>query len=215
MLLPSGAGMSSSRKAATTASHEPEQLIKSRDRVRDLAEVYTAKREVNAMLDLVKHECARAESRFLEPACGTGNFLVEILARKLAAVARKHKTQTDFEYYSLVAVSSVYGIDICPENVETSRQRLLSVVRDHYHAGRRNTWKETPDFFAAVTALLRKNIVQGDSLNKADDILLSEWATPAYLKFKEKVFRFSDLTSPAPTPVRERPLVGIKGLAHA
>jgi hypothetical protein len=215
--------MSTSRKAATTASHEPEQLIKSRDRVRDLAEVYTAKREVNAMLDLVKHECRKAESRFLEPACGTGNFLVEVLARKLAAVAAKYapkgrpakEAQPEFEYYTLVAVSSVYGIDICPENVETSRQRLLSVVHDHYHAGKRNTWKESSDFFTAVAAVLRKNIVQGDSLNKTDDILLSEWSTPAYLAFKEKVFRFSDLTSPAPTPVRERPLVGIKGLAHA
>ena len=94
--------------------------IKSRQRVADHGEVYTAKREVNAMLDLVKEETERIDSRFLEPACGTGNFLVEILSRKMEAV-RKQFSRNRYEYdlASAQAVSSMYGVELLPDNVET------------------------------------------------------------------------------------------------
>src|ERR1035437_8548993 len=85
--------------------------VKSKQRVSDHGEVFTAEREVNAMLDLVKHETERIDSRFLEPACGTGNFLVPILERKLAIVKGRYaKSQLEFERYGIVAVSSIYGV---------------------------------------------------------------------------------------------------------
>ena len=87
--------------------------LKSKNRVADHGEVFTAEREVNAMLDLVKQETERIDSRFLEPACGTGNFLVEVLRRKLAVVDKNYKkSQLDYERYAVLAVSSLYGIDL-------------------------------------------------------------------------------------------------------
>lgn len=65
--------------------------VKSKQRVADFGEVYTNEREVNAMLDLVADQASNPEKTFLEPACGNGNFLSEVLARKLNAVADKHK----------------------------------------------------------------------------------------------------------------------------
>lgn len=89
-----------------------EQQVKCKTRVADHGEVFTAEREVNAMLDLVKHETERIESRFLEPACGSGNFLVEVLHRKLEVVKNRYKkSQLDYERYAVIAVSSIYGID--------------------------------------------------------------------------------------------------------
>ena len=100
----------------------------SKKRVADHGEVLTGTREVNAMLDLVKQETERIDSRFLEPACGNGNFLAPILERKLAAVEKRYgKSQLDFERYAVLAVSSVYGIDILSDNVSQCRERLFGV----------------------------------------------------------------------------------------
>src|SRR5512139_4180031 len=102
-----------------------EKQVVSKKRVADHGEVYTDKREVNAMLDLVKQETERIESRFLEPACGTGNFLSAILERKLAVVEKRYgKSQLDFERYAVLAISSIYGIDILEDNVRQCRHRL-------------------------------------------------------------------------------------------
>src|SRR2546430_4124039 len=99
--------------------------IKTKQRVADHGEVLTGTREVNAMLDLVKQETERIESRFLEPACGTGNFLTEILERKLRIVKSRYgKNKWDFERYAVLAVSSIYGIDCQLDNVEKCRERL-------------------------------------------------------------------------------------------
>src|SRR3990167_10791927 len=97
--------------------------IKSKKRVADHAEVFTHEREVNAMLDLVKHETERLDSRFLEPACGTGNFLAPILERKLGVVRRKYgRSQLEFERYAIVATGSIYGVDILEDNVKHCRE---------------------------------------------------------------------------------------------
>ena len=107
------------------ATKQEKQVI-SKKRVTDHGEVYTSKREVNAMLDLVKQETERIESRFLEPACGTGNFLTEILERKLRVIESRYgKSQLEYERYGVLAVSSVYGIDILEDNVVESRKRLF------------------------------------------------------------------------------------------
>src|SRR5271155_2392031 len=94
-----------------------ERQVVSRKRVNDHGEVFTAKREVTAMLDLVKHETTRIDSRFLEPACGKGNFLTEILERKLRVVQSRYgNSQLDYERNAILAVSSIYGIDILEDN---------------------------------------------------------------------------------------------------
>lgn len=107
-----------------------EKQVKSKKRVADHGEVFTAEREVNAMLDLVKHETERIESTFLEPACGNGNFLAEILRRKLAIVDQYKRFPSDWERYSVVAMMSIYGVDILPDNVAECRERLYSGLHD-------------------------------------------------------------------------------------
>src|SRR6267378_6450727 len=102
--------------------------VKTKRRVSDHGEVLTGHREVNAMLVLLKEETERIDSRFLEPACGDGNFLSAILERKLAVVERRYgKSQLDFERYAVLAVSSIYGIDILEDNVRQCRHRLYSI----------------------------------------------------------------------------------------
>lgn len=140
--------------------------IKSRDRVREQGEVFTAEREVNAMLDLVKQETERIDSRFLEPACGNGNFLVEIIRRKLLLV------HNDCELVQ--AVGSIYGIDIMQDNVEECRERLLGVIERNYHA-------LSGALLSTVKFILQRNILWGDALTlctpdeKKDPIIFSEW----------------------------------------
>lgn len=107
--------------------------VKSKKRVADHGEVFTSDREVNAMLDLVKHETERIESRFLEPACGTGNFLAQILQRKLTIVDNRYKSsQSEWEFYTILAISSSYGIDILKDNVAECRDRLLGIFNERY-----------------------------------------------------------------------------------
>lgn len=106
--------------------------IVSKKRVADHGEVFTNPREVNAMLDLVRQETERIDSRFLEPACGTGNFLAEVLERKLRVVDRRYRrSQIEYERYTLLAVSSIYGIDLLEDNVLECRRRLLTIVEKH------------------------------------------------------------------------------------
>jgi len=107
--------------------------IKSKERVRDLAEVFTGEREVNAMLDLVKNQSEKIDSTFLEPACGNGNFLIAILKRKLNVVQKKYKKQEDIEFYTIIAAASIYGIDISEENVVEARQRMLNEIKNFYY----------------------------------------------------------------------------------
>jgi hypothetical protein len=116
--------------------------VRTKKRVSDHGEVLTGHREVIAMLDLVKQETERIDSRFLEPACGDGNFLTAILERKLAVVEKRYgKSQLDFERYAILAVSSIYGIDILPDNVRDCRRKLFEVFEANYkrlfkHAGK-------------------------------------------------------------------------------
>ena len=157
--------------------------VKSKRRVADHGEVFTNPREVNAMLDLVKDESERIDSRFLEPACGDGNFLIEILRRKLATVASRYaKNATDFQKYTLQAVSSVYGIELLPDNAEQCRQRLFDFVVSSIETRRATSLKtETNNKFQKnVRYLLQRNIVQGDALTYSaadgNPIVFSEWA---------------------------------------
>lgn len=158
--------------------------IKSKHRVRDQGEVFTAEREVSAMLNLVKSETERIESRFLEPACGDGNFLAPILERKLAVVEKSYKkSQLEYERNAIIAIGSIYGIDILEDNVEECRERLYKIFEDAYMTIYKK--KASTDICLSAKAILRHNIVWGDalSLKTADPknpqpIVFSEWSRP-------------------------------------
>ena len=177
----------------------PKQVV-SKERVVNHGEVYTRKREVNAMLDLVKQETERIESRFLEPACGTGNFLIEVLDRKLKVIESRYKrSQLEFERYCVLAVGSLYGIDILPDNVETCRNRLFYLFDDRYSALYQKKAKEA--MRTVVRFILAKNIVHGDALtlktacDYPEPIVFSEWSLVRTSLFKRRDFAFHQLLS--------------------
>ena len=158
--------------------------VKSRVRVQQHGEVFTNEREVNAMLDLVKHETERIDSRFLEPACGDGNFLAEILRRKLQVcrnfVEQKKSTQLEYEKNAVLAVSSIYGIELLPDNATTCRERLFRIFSDEYHTLFTDNVKQA--CLDSIRYLLSKNIIIGNALtyHRVDQpdqwIVISEWS---------------------------------------
>lgn len=137
--------------------------IKSKQRVADYGEVYTNDREVKAMCDLVKDETERIDSRFLEPACGNGNFLAEILTRKLGVCKRKYKrSPLDYEKYSVLAASSIYGVDILQDNVLDCRRRMFTIWDKQYKAVCKSMCNEQTK--EAVKFIFSRNIVCGNAL---------------------------------------------------
>lgn len=170
---------------------------KSKQRIRDHGEVFTAEREVKAMCDLVKDECDRIDSRFLEPACGNGNFLTEILTRKLAAVKKLYKSNPyDYERYAVLAVTSIYGVEILADNAEECRKRLFTLWDREYTAVcKKSANDETRE---AVRYILSKNILCGNALtlmcvdkNQKDTdkpIIFPEWSLLG-TKLKRRDFR--------------------------
>lgn len=186
-----------------------EKQVKSKQRVADHGEVLTNKREVNTMLDLVKQETDRIESRFLEPACGTGNFLTEILERKLRVVeARYGRSQLDYERYAVLTVSSIYGIDILKDNVQECRKRLFDIFDRKYTGIFRGRAKD--ECRNAVKFILERNIIWGDALslktvdNNPQPIVFSEWSPVNGSMLKRRDFRFHGLL--AHEAVKELPL---------
>ena len=176
-----------------------EKLVVSRERVVRNGEVYTNWLVVNAMLDLVRQETERIESRFLEPACGTGNFLTEILERKLSVVeSRYSKSQLDYERNAILAVSSLYGIDILEDNVAECRQRLFEIFDRKYT--RRFKKKTKEGCRKAVRFILEKNIIWGDALTlqtvgrDPHPIAFSQWS-PVNGSIKRRDFAFHELVS--------------------
>ena len=187
-----------------------ESQVVSKKRVADHGEVLTGKREVNAMLDLVKQETERIDSRFLEPACGTGNFLTVILDRKLAVVEKRYgKSQLDFERYAVLAVSSIYGIDILEDNVRQCRERLYDIFdRDFYSRVFKNCGKHKCR--EAVRFILERNIICGDALTlktvgeQPSYIVFSEWSPVNGSMLKRRDFTFHGLL--AHEDIKELPL---------
>ena len=182
---------------------QQKRQIKSKERVSKHGEVFTAEREVNAMLDLVKQETERIESRFLEPACGDGNFLIEILRRKLAIceerVKKQQYTQLQYEKNAVWAVSSIYGIELLPDNAEACRQRLYDYFCEQYEQLFGATCK--PECREAVAFLLEHNIIMGDALtyrrvdNPDEWIMVSEWSFIGDGKVVRRDYSFSYLVA--------------------
>ncbi|MEN6499443.1 MAG: DNA methyltransferase [Rectinema sp.] len=172
--------------------------IKSKQRVADHGEVFTSPEIVNDMLNLVKQETERIDSRFLEPACGTGNFLAEILQRKLRVVENRYgKSQLEYERYAILAVSSIYGIDILEDNVQECRKRLFTISDQRYSALFKKTAKD--QFREAVRFILERNIIWGDALTlktvgeKPGYIIFSEWSLVNGSLLKRRDFSFHEL----------------------
>ncbi len=168
--------------------------IKSRQRVAQHGEVFTNPREVNAMLDLVRDESFRLDSRFLEPACGDGNFLIEILRRKLSLL-KDIKSPTEWEFQSLIAVGSCYGIELLEDNADACRLRLFTEMREQM--GRKGS---TQGYEESLRYMLRKNIVCGDALTyrTADGkpITFCEWTPIAgSMQFSRRDFQFDFLVN--------------------
>ena len=205
------------------------QQIKNKSRVADHGEVFTSSREVNGMLDLVDHETRRIDSRFLEPACGSGNFLAPVLERKLEVVNERYRrSQLEYERAGVIAVSSIYGVDILLDNVEECRERLYEIFKASY-TGLFGT-KVKEECLRTVRVILEKNILWGDALSmlRADGtgepIVFTEWTAVNGRKIKRREYKlanlmayqpmegdtlFSDLGEEAflPKPIREYPLI--------
>lgn len=170
-------------------------LVRSKERVADHGEVFTPLWTVDAMLDLVKGESERIDSRFLEPACGSGNFLVPVLIRKLATV-RSRYGQSDFErrHQALLALMSIYGIELLDDNVAECRENLLAVVADYLGV------TEGEPFYSAAAAVLTTNIVHGDALTMTTrtsepvPITFAEWSYLGKGKYHRRDFRFDTMT---------------------
>lgn len=168
-------------------------LVKSKQRVADHGEVFTPAWMVEAMLDLVKDETERIDSRFLEPACGSGNFLIPILRRKLAAVELRYG-KSDFErkHYALVALMCIYGIELLDDNIAECRANVLEIFSEYLNLD------EADELYLAASHVLSQNLVHGDALTMRDQegspITFSEWGYLGKGKYQRRDFRFDVLT---------------------
>ena len=186
------------------------QNIRSKERVRDLAEVFTADREVQAMLDLVGPPTWAVETTFLEPSCGNGNFLVAIMDRKLSTIFSSRQRAPQVEGILLRALTAVYAVDICPENVADSRRRMWERVEDAW-SGHMNTRRMSDTFRAAAEAVLAANIRTGDFLKDRHLLRMIEYVPVGSGRHALKSFLLSDIS----TPLASSRLVDMAGLPSA
>jgi hypothetical protein len=204
-------------------------LVKSRQRVADHGEVFTPKWVVEAMLDLVKEETERIDSRFLEPACGAGNFLVQVLRRKLAAVELRYgKSEFEKGHFALLGLMCTYGIELLEDNIIECRDNLLGIFTEYLNL------TGTDDLYRAGDHVLSQNIVHGDALtmltSTGEPITFAEWGYLGRGKFQRRDFRFDTLTLSATfgaegslfvdlgkhdifTPIKTYPPLALKDLA--
>jgi hypothetical protein len=171
----------------------PENLVKSKQRVADHGEVFTPSWMVEDMLDLVKAESERIDSRFLEPACGSGNFLKSVLRRKLTTVqARYGKSDFERRHHALFAMMCIYGIELLTDNIEECRANLLDIYVNYLKIDSEDVWTK------AGTKVLSVNIIQGDALTltTTDGIPIEfpEWGYLGSGKFQRRDFRYDALT---------------------
>jgi len=169
------------------------KLVKSKQRVADHGEVFTPDWMVEAMLDLVKGETERIDSRFLEPACGSGNFLVQVLHRKLAAVELKYgRSEFERRHYALLALMCIYGIELLSDNIAECRGNLLQMLAEYLNLDK------SDEIYRAASYVLSQNLVYGDALamrtHGGEAISFAEWGYLGKGKFQRRDFRFDTLT---------------------
>ncbi|WP_421982477.1 N-6 DNA methylase [Roseibium sp.] len=171
-------------------------LIRSKKRVADHGEVFTPPWLVEVMLNLVENEADRINSRFLEPACGSGNFLVQVLRRKLAAVEMKYgRSDFDRKHFALYGLMSIYGIELLEDNISECHNNIIELFAEYLGV------QSTEEFCSAASAVLSLNLVHGDALSmRAIDgshIVFSEWGYLGRGKFQRRDFRLESLTRSA------------------
>jgi hypothetical protein len=176
-----------------SADTQPRALIKSKKRVADHGEVFTPPWLVEKMLDLVKGESERIDSRFLEPACGSGNFLVPILQRKLAAVELRYgRSEFEKRQYALYALSCLYGIELLADNIAECRANMLEVFASYL------TIESSDDLYRAASHILSANLIHGDAMTMkaahGSPITVVEWSYLGKGKFNRRDFRLDVLT---------------------
>lgn len=172
-----------------------ERLVKSRQRVADHGEVFTPRWLVEDMLDLVQTETERIDSRVLEPACGSGNFLVPVLERKLKVVeARYSSNEFERRHYALFALMCIYGVELLGDNADECRGNLLDTFTPFLKSAE-DVWR------LAAQAVLAVNVVQGDALKMTtsggEPIVFPEWGYLGRGKYQRRDFRFDSLTQRA------------------
>lgn len=204
--------------------------MRSSERARDLGEVFTPEKTINEMLDLLQD--INYSSKFLEPGCGSGNFLVEILRRKMEMVGRLPEASSalktgrlaEYEFKALIALASIYGIDIDPLNIKEARERMLRVFLDI--VTKQSKKEPSGCLVAGTNYVVNKNIVLGDLINAADAIEVIEYSELPNQRIKQRVFRFTDLIFPedevfednaklfghVPVALRELPLISYSEL---
>ena len=171
-------------------------LFKSKQRVTDHGEVFTPAWMVEAMLDLVKAETERIDSRFLEPACGSGNFLIQVLKRKLTAVEVKYgRAAFDRQHYALLGLMCIYGIELLVDNIAECRANLLEIFAEYLDL------QKLDEQYRGASYVLSQNLVHGDALkmctNNGEPITFAEWGYLGKGKYQRRDFRFDSLTRAA------------------
>lgn len=173
--------------------------VRSRVRVRELAEVFTNRREIDAMLDTVRDSFNYLDAKFLEPAAGNGNFLVEILVLKLEGVREMEAgSQSRYEHRLLRALASIYGVDISEENVFEARNRMAHTLISHLN-NEGSIERITDEFLLSAALILEANIVVGDTIGRPEEIELCEWVPTSHGRFQRR-------WSPALVPPEQRDL---------
>lgn len=197
-----------------TSNFSTEVLIKSKDRVKKLAEVYTAKKEVEAILNLIPSNIWQIpEATFLEPSCGDGNFIEAILIKKLTNIKKPYQIKTqhiNYEYQLLTAISSVYGIDICGDNIDRCKKRVLNLVNSFY-SYQMNTLNQTNQFTKVLMDIINSNYIQADTLNDVDKILIVEWERPFQNQFRKNIFKFSEISQEFARPIKQEKVFKYNG----
>ena len=177
--------------------------VKSRKRVKELAEIFTAKREVESITDLIKDLSEKIDSRFLEPSCGNGNFLCEILDRRINRLKKTYKKKMDFEFFLIKASASLYGIDIDKNNVKEAKDRLYNIIKlCHNHI-------ENKIVIKIIKKILHTNIVVGNTIKdevdlftSGNEIIFINYTSPKMFYFKKFYHRFNDLKSNVKKPIK-------------
>jgi len=191
-----GSGPGYARRRPRPRSLRSVDLVRSKQRMADHGEVFTPTWMVEAMLNLVREESERIDSRFLEPACGSGNFVVQVLRRKLAAVETKFGT-SEFErrHYALLGLMSIYGIELLEDNIAECRDNLLQLLANYLGL------EEAEDLHRAAVKVLSQNLIHGDALTMRtrldEPIVFAEWGYLGKGKFQRRDFRLDVLTQSA------------------
>lgn len=175
----------------------------SKDRIRKFGEVKTQNNEIKNMIGLVNEEIDRVDSRFLEPACGDGNFLYEILLKKLdIAYKLSNRDLIKFEVQAIYGLSSLYGIELLEDNVEKTRARLKNLLENFFND--KFQLKLNNEYNKSINLILKLNIIHGDALSlkkandKNEDITFSEWSMINETDFKRRDYTFKDLLAYQP-----------------